>query len=205
MRLQRACSDLALVAMVFAMFSCTDVQPVKSQASSVERANSEVLEASGAVLRAFVARDGKSLAARVHPKKGVRFSSSAYVDMEKDIVFSAAQAAQFWKDRKIYAWGFVDGSGDAIELNPSTYAERHILDHDFLASSTVSVDSDRARGNTSNNAAAVYPQGTRVEYYFSPVSGKGVAEFDWAALRLVFEKADGVWLLVAVIHDQWSP
>ena len=193
------------MAIFFAMISCKGVQPVKSQASSVERVNSEVLEASGAVLRAFMARDGKSLAALVHPKKGVRFSASAYVDRENDIVFSAAQAGQFWKDRKIYAWGFADGSGEAIELNPSAYCERYILDHDFLDSSTVSVDSDRARGNTSNNAAVVYPQGTRVEYYFSPASGKGVAEFDWAALRLVFEKIDGAWLLVAVIHDEWSP
>ena len=37
----------------------------------------------------------------------------------------------------------------------------------------------------------------------SPRRG-GAAAFDWSALRLVFEQVDGRWLLVGVVHDQWT-
>jgi hypothetical protein len=89
-------------------------------------------------------------------------------------------------------------------MTPSQYCDRYILDRDFLKASSINVNHDRARGNTINNAASVYPQGTRVEYYMAPLSGEGVPEFDWAALRLVFEKSGGSWWLVGVIHDEWT-
>jgi len=162
------------------------------------------LRAARQVVEAFTAKDSKRLAKLVHPKKGVRFSPSAYVDVASDVVFFRAKVSQFWTDRRIYTWGFADGTGDPINMTPSQYCDRYIMDRDFLHSSSVSVNNDRARGNTNNNAASVYRRGTRVEYYINPSPGAGVSEFDWAALRLVFERSGGSWVLVAVIHDEWT-
>jgi hypothetical protein len=184
--------------------SCREVQSPQPGASSDAQAEHSVLQAAKQVIEAIRAKDGKRLAMLVHPEKGVRFSPSAYVDIENDVVFSSAQVSQFWIDRKTYTWGFADGTGDAINMTPSEYCDRYIMDRDFLNPSSISVNNDRARGNTNNNAASVYPQGTRVEYYIEPAPGEGTPEFDWAALRLVFERSGDTWFLVAVIHDEWT-
>lgn len=195
---------LTLVAVLFAMVACSNVQHSEPQANRVDRAETGALEASREVVEALKAQDGKRLAALVHPKKGVRFSPSAYVDVASDLVFSRSQVQYFWADDKIYTWGAADGTGDPINTTPSQYCDKYIMDRDFLNPSTINVNSDRARGNTANNAASVYSHGTRVEYYIEPSPGEGVPEFDWVALRLVFERSGGSWFLVAVIHDEWT-
>jgi hypothetical protein len=184
--------------------SCREVERPEPIVSSDARADSGVLQAARQVVEAFTAKDGASLAQLVHPEKGVRFSPSAYVDSESDVVFFRDQARQFWADQKNYTWGVADGTGDPINMTPSQYCDRYIIDRDFLHPSSISVNKDRARGNTNNNAASVYPQGTRVEYYIAPSPSAGVSEFDWAALRLVFEGIGDSWFLVAVIHDEWT-
>ncbi|MFH0343329.1 MAG: hypothetical protein ACHBNF_14665 [Chromatiales bacterium] len=204
MRTLEIAVTLTLIALLLAMVACRNVQHSEPQASRVDRGETGVLEASREVVEALTAQDGKRLAALVHPKKGVRFSPSAYVDVESDVVFSSAQVSQFWIDNKTYTWGFADGTGDPINMTPSQYCDKYILDRDFLKPSSINVSSDRARGNTNNNAASVYPRGTRVEYYIEPSRGEGMPEFDWAALRLVFERSGGFWFLIAVIHDEWT-
>lgn len=82
---------LPLVALLFAMVACRNVQHSEPQASSVDGAETGVLEASREVVGALKAQDGKRLAALVHPKKGVRFSPNAYVDVASDLVFSSTQ------------------------------------------------------------------------------------------------------------------
>lgn len=163
-----------------------------------------VVQASRQVLEALRARDGDRLAELTHPTKGVRFSPYAYVDMHKDRVFFKEQIRRFWDDRTIYMWGHADASGEPIALTAAAYCERYVLDRNYHEATFVSVNADRSQGNTVNNAAEVYPQGIRVEYYIEPPPGEGVAEFGWSALRLVFEDVGGGWFLVAIIHDQWT-
>lgn len=163
-----------------------------------------VLDAAAEVIAAMRARDGERLARLVHPELGVRFSPYAFVDTERDRVLSRAEIQELWTDQRPYAWGFADGTGEPIELTPAQYVERFVIDRDFSRPGLVSVNNDRASGNTTNNAAAVYPQGTRVEYYLERGPGEGTPELEWAALRLVFEEQDGSWLLIAVIHDEWT-
>lgn len=184
--------------------SCREGRSPQPAAGSDTQSEPSVVQAARQVVEAFRAKDGKRVALLVHPEKGVRFSPSAYVDIEHDVVFSSTQVSQFWTDRKTYTWGFAEGTGDAITMTPSEYYGRYIMDRDFSKSSSIRVNNDRARGNTTNNAASVYPHGTRVEYYREPALGEGTPEFDWAALRLVFERSGDSWSLVAVIHDEWS-
>lgn len=177
--------------------------PVAGQAPARGGAE-EIVLAANEVVEAFARRDGERLAGRAHPHKGVRFSPYAYVDVEQDRVFLPAQLRRFWDDATVYVWGDADGSGEPIALTSAQYVERFVLDRDYRAAGRVGVNADQPRGNTVDNAAQAYPQGTRVEYYVEPAPGGGAAAFDWSALRLVFEQVDGRWRLVGVIHDQWT-
>lgn len=162
----------------------------------------DVIGAAKQVVAALQVRDGERLAGLVHPQTGVRFSPYAYVDIAHDRVFFREQIKRFWTDRNTYTWGDEDGTGEPITLKPAQYYARFIMDRDFAHPSSINVNADRASGNTRNNAADVYPNGTRVELYVAPATGE--TEFDWAALRLVFEQVAGFWYLVGIIHDQWT-
>jgi hypothetical protein len=163
-----------------------------------------VRDAADAVLGAFQAKDGERLASLVHPDKGVRFSPSAFVNVDEDVVRSRDEMKAFWTDSKLYQWGFAEGSGDPITMTPAAYAERYIIDRDFSNATSVSINGDQAAGTTTNNAADVYPMATRVEYYIDPAVKQPAQINAWAAIRLVFENAQGCWLLIAIIHDEWS-
>jgi hypothetical protein len=196
---------LALTLVAFGLLACKDVQDQTRVQATPDETREKVLEASAEVIAAIQAKDGGRLARLVHPQLGVRFSPYAFVDTASDRVLSRAEVARLWTDDRASAWGFAEGTGDPIALTPSRYVERYVMDRDFSHASSVTVNSDRARGNTTNNASEIYPQGTRVEYYLEPGPGEGTPELEWAALRLVFEEQQGVWLLIAVIHDEWTP
>lgn len=194
---------LALI-VVFVMVSCRYVDDSERRVSADSRPDSEVLQVARQVVEALRTQDGKKLAFLAHPVKGVRFSPGAYVNVASDVVFSRAQLETFWTDKKIYTWGFADGTGDPINMTPSQYCREYIMSRDFSSPSSINVNNDRAAGNTRNNAALVYLNGTRVEYYIEPSIRDEVPGLDWAALRLVFEKTGNSWFLVAVIHDEWT-
>lgn len=164
----------------------------------------QVIETARQVLAAMQVEDGAGLAEFVHPEKGVRLSPYAYVDPANDRVLSRAEVRGIWEDASIYSWGHADGTGEPIRLTPAQYFERFVLDRDFTRANSITVDEHRTRGNTNSNAADVYPDGTSVEYFIEPAPGAGDPAFDWRALRLMFEKEGGSWMLVGVIHDQWT-
>lgn len=200
---------LRCVAVLFIAFSCVTIAscipqqsgPVVAAGDGTEKS---VLEAAADVLDALEGRDASRLASFVHPEKGVRFSPSAYVDVENDCVLSADQITHLWTDRKTHAWGYADGSGDPIRMTPDEYLSEYVLSRNFRQPSSTNVNDDEAFGNTTNNAATVYPAGTRVEYYIRASVKDSVEQLDWAALRLVFERFGGAWFLVGVIHHRWS-
>lgn len=195
---------LAVLLMIASVqWSVRRTSPETGSAAATDLAMN-VVQASSQVLEALRARDGNRLAELTHPTKGVRFSPYAYVDVHKDRVFLKEQIRRFWDDRTIYMWGHADGSGEPIALTAAAYCERYVLDRNYQEATSVSVNADRSQGNTVNNAAAVYPQGIRVEYYIERPPGEGVAEFGWSALRLVFEEVGSGWFLIAIIHDQWT-
>ena len=59
------------------------------------------------------------------------------------------------------------------------------------------------QGNSLNNIREFYPGSYFVEYHFSGFDPQ-YAGMDWQSLRLVFLEEDGVWLLVGIVHDQWT-
>ena len=195
---------LAFVTLVFTTISCTHTDDQERHISIDGRSDSGVLQVAKQVVEAIKTQDGKKLASLTHPEKGVRFSPSAYIDVASDVVFSKALIETFWTDKKIYTWGLADGTGDPINMTPSQYCRDYIMNRDFLSPSSINVNNDHAAGNTRNNAAIVYPNGTRIEYYIETSKGYNSPGLDWAALRLVFERSGDSWFLVGVIHDEWT-
>lgn len=189
---------------LFGTVSCGKIDDPERRVSSDNQVDSSVLQVAKQVVEIFNTQDGKKLASLVHPEKGVRFSPYAFVDTENDVVFSNIQIEAFWADETIYTWGFADGTGDPINMTPSQYCREYIMDRDFLNPSSININNDRAFGNTNNNAAMIYPYGTKVEFYIEPAMQSDTSELDWAALRLVFEKNKNSWFLIAVIHDEWT-
>lgn len=188
--------------------ACTREQSVSPPAERAESTTaaqspgSEVLTVAARVLEAVATRDGSGLAALAHPGHGVRFSPYAYVDVAQDRVLDRSALEALWTDERIHTWGSFDGSGDPIQMTAAQYVDRFVRDRDFSKATVITVNNRRARGNTADNSAEVYPRGTIVEYYVEPSEGQ--AEMDWAALRLVFERHEGEWRLVGVIHDEWT-
>ncbi len=185
------------------LFSCTSQRTV-TEVEKDKKIGSSVIDVANEILDALEKKDAEMLAKLVHPKKGVRFSPSAFVDIEIDRVFSSVQIEQFWEDRRTYTWGYEDASGDPIVQTPTQYCREYITTLDFRRLAVVNVNDDQATGNTANNASVVYPTATRVEYYIKPSMLNLNEQVDWEALRLIFERHNGSWFLVGVIHARWS-
>ena len=174
--------------------------PGAVEAVDLEAARKAALE----VVAALKARDMATVARYAHPTQGVRFSPYAFVDPKTDQVWKAEELAGWFADTQTRVWGTEDGSGFDIERTPTAYYERFVFPKDFTTGATVSVNDDQARGNSINNAAQVYPDGVRVEFYLPPTQTPEGPNIDWRALRLVFVGMAGEPKLVAVIHDQWT-
>lgn len=153
--------------------------------------------------------DLAALAALAHPRKGVTFSPYGFVrtpqkdSSEADLVFSREQIPGLWADPTVYQWGSYDGSGLPIEGTFQEYYGEFVYDADFARPEVIGYGETIGRGNTINNIAEVWPAGVTVEYHFSGFDPQ-YAGMDWRSLRLVFEQVDGAWVLVGVVHDQWT-
>lgn len=156
-----------------------------------------------AVVVALRDRDMKALSSFVHPKKGVRFSPSAYVNPQSDIVFTQTQVKNLFTIQKRYAWGESDGSGASIRLTPKQYFSQFLYQRDYLKSPKIAFNQVIGEGNTVNNVLEIYPQGIFVEYYV-PGRDKTIDYRDWSSLRVVFEEFNHEWYVVGLIHDGWS-
>lgn len=163
--------------------------------------NEQLRRITDTTLQALHNKDYKRLSQLVHPVEGVTFSPYGYVNSEKTVRMMPEEVrVRFTADtvRRIL-WGFFDGSGDSIKLTPKAYAQRFIYDRDFANSDSMYFRKTPQRGNTLDNLAYAFPDGVVVESY---VPGK--MDMDWKALRMVFEKYNDRYYLVALVHDQWT-
>jgi hypothetical protein len=155
-------------------------------------------------------RDLQQLAGAVHPSKGLRFSPYTYVRVEPgprgelDLVFSAAQIPGLWSNATVYHWGTAEGSGNPIDLTFAGYYDEYIYDVDFAHPHVIGFDQTIGMGSMINNIAEVYPQAVTVEYHFEGFEQQ-YAGYDWRSLRLVLEQAGEDWVLVGIVHAEWTP
>lgn len=180
-------------------------QPI-DQEDSMEGMPPTSLEAATTVMRILKNGDMSNLAAWAHPDKGVRFSPYAYVDQEKDLVFSRDELKDLMVDPTIYEWRTFPGSGELIELTYADYHKKFVYDADFLKDAKVSLNEAQGESTTANNLNEVYPIATHdfVEYHIDGID-PSFEGMDWRSLRFVFEKIENDRILVGIIHDQWTP
>lgn len=166
-------------------------------------AKAMIADLANAVMQALRTKDMETLAAYVHPAKGVRFTPYTYVDRERDLVFSQDEIRNFFNNQQRYLWGYYDGSGEEMILTPAEYYEKFIYTADFINAGQIGYNEVLSSGNALENQFEVYENPIIVEYYF-PGFDPVYEGMDWQSLRLVFEKYEDEWRLTGIIHNQWT-
>ena len=179
--------------------------PDTSKAVVNDTGNHALLSIGEEVLKAFKNKDYARLAAIAHPD-GVRFSPYAYIDSTHDKVIDVA-SLQLWADPKKRAkilWGTTDPQSENIKGTIDDYSKRFVYDVDFLTAPKKQVNNSTHAGTTLNNIDAFYPGDEYAEFYF-PGFDEKYGGMDYRTLRLVFRQLNGIYRLVGVIHDEWTP
>ncbi len=159
-------------------------------------------ETAAQVIQALAEKDLDMVAQFAHPELGVHFSPYAYV-REEHQVFMPDELAALEGSQETYLWGQYDGSGEPIQLTFDDYYEEFVYSADFANPEEMAVNVRIGQGNTVNNIQDFYPESSFVEYHFSGFDEQ-YGGMDWESLRLVFVQEDGRWILVGIVHDEWT-
>ncbi len=164
-----------------------------------ESAESIINDKATKVMEELKVKDIQGLTDFVHPEKGLRFTPYTTVNKERDVVFDIEELKNFNAEKEIL-WGYYDGKGDEINLTPVEYYEEFVYTKDFLNADQIGYNEVLSSGNMIENQFEVYDNPIIVEYY---IPGE---EFynAWESLRLVFEEHEGNWMLVGIIHNEWT-
>ena len=160
-----------------------------------------VLQLADDILQALKKEDYQSIGDAVGNEGKVRFSPYGMADslqntLSKIELYSSTSVEM--------AWGNFDGSGAPIQLSIDNYFKKFVYNQDYASDPTVQVVYNRfiGSGNSINNLKAFYPNHHFVEYYYPGTAEKD--HMDWSCLRLVFKKEGDLFLLVGIVHDQWT-
>ncbi len=134
---------------------------------------------------------------------GMRFSPYGYIDTTAGKKLTPDDFLNAINKKWILTWGSYDGTGDPIKLTVADYVKKFVYNADYLNAEAVGYDEVMKQGNSINNLKEIYPNHHFIDYHFSGFDQKAKG-MDWTSLRLVFEKVNGEYFLVAVIHDQWT-
>ncbi|MGF1923662.1 MAG: hypothetical protein ACQUHE_05750 [Bacteroidia bacterium] len=134
---------------------------------------------------------------------GVLFSPYGYIDTAKSKKLGPEDFLGAIDKKWILTWGSYDGTGDPIKLTVKEYLKKFVYNVDYLEAEAIGFDESMKQGNSINNLREIFPKQHFIDYHFSGFDQK-MQGMDWTSLRLVFEKRDGEYFLVAVIHDQWT-
>lgn len=181
-----------------------DLEQKLEEADNMEKyKNNEVLLRAIETVNYLKNKDMEGLASVVHPLMGVRFTPYEYIDLQNDLVFTKDRIANFLEDTQTYTWGSFDGSGEPIIMTFSEYFDRFIYDVDFANAQMIGNNYSIGKGNSQNNISEAYPDAYYIEFHF-PGFESEYEGMDWRSLRLVYEKMDGVWYLVGIVHGEWT-
>lgn len=165
--------------------------------------NSSLMSASYHVLKALKEKDYSQLSSVVHPSKGVTFTPYSTVEPGVNVNLSSLQISKLDSDETVYTWGYVDGRGSLIEMTIPQYLESYVYDADYSQAPEVGIDRVLISGNALENVAVAYPDCRYVDFCYPSVDPV-YQGLDWHSLKLVFEPGETRWLLVGIIHSQWT-
>lgn len=165
--------------------------------------NGPLLNTAYSVLQAIQQRDYSALASFVHPERGLTFTPYSTVNLEMDLTFTAAQVASFDQDETRYLWGVSSGTGEMIQMTAKEFFSSYIFNVDYTQASRIGVDWVNITGNALENAADAYPGCRFIDFTYPGADPVNQGQ-DWSSLKLVFAPSDSQWLLVGLIHSQWT-
>lgn len=125
----------------------------------------------------------------------------AYVDDKKDKHFTKEEFLKYIPTNIKFTWGQQDGTGDPLIMSINNYLDQWVAAENF-SNAEFHLNSFKGTGNSLNNLPEKYPGLDFIENYKAG-SGES-ADFNWSALRFVFEELNGVYYLVGVVNDSWT-
>jgi hypothetical protein len=171
----------------------------------VQRKDSILLKTTQYILTLLKRKNYSAFANYIHPVEGIRFSPYGFVDTIHNIKLSKQkfinEAGQPMQN--MIVWGEFDGTGDPIKMTLNNYMQRFVYDVDFVKPEKRSVNEFIGGGNSLNNLELVYKNCDFTESHFSGFDKK-YAGMDWKSLRLVFKIRNRKFLLVGIVHDEWT-
>jgi hypothetical protein len=136
--------------------------------------------------------------------RAVVFSPYSHIDTNIAVRLSFDKLAAASRNSKFFTWGISDGEGEPIFMSVPGYFDRFVNDVDYLSDrDELNVGVLIQRGNSIANANKIFPFTEIVEFYRGP-RNPDMAQMDWRALSLIFERIDGRLFLVAVVHNEWT-
>lgn len=162
-----------------------------------------LLELNKTILKLLKERNYQALTKHIHRTKGLHFSPYAYINKAEDVCLEPEELLLAAETGDDLVWGEYDGIGGPITLSLNEFLDKFVYDVDFLNAEKININKSVAAGNSINNIGTEFPKSDYVENYFSGFN-KEYAGMDWRALRLVFNKANGKYFLVAILSDQWT-
>ena len=165
--------------------------------------NFPLLNTACIVNQALRQKDYATVAKYIHPTRGVTFTPYSTVNFDSDLTFTSTQVQDLAKDKNIYTWGFEDGRGNPIKMTMEQYFARYVYNIDYTQASMIGVDQIITAGNALENLTEEYP-GCRFVDFCLPSANPHNDGLDWSSLKLVFTLEDTNWLLVGIVHGEWT-
>ncbi len=177
--------------------------PAGSLAKELDASNAILLLRAYQVLSALRAQDYGTLSSYIHPELGVTFTPYSTVDPSSDRMFKPLEISKLKSNNTVYIWGMWDGSGTPIQYTLQEYFSRFVYSDDFQEAAVLGINHLFSSGNSLENVAAAYPNAEFIEFYLPAVKPE-YNGLDWRALKLVFERYQGDYMLVGIIHSEWT-
>ncbi|MFI5129586.1 MAG: hypothetical protein ACHQFX_06325 [Chitinophagales bacterium] len=206
-------SFIAIALFITFLFSCKDKTAKKEEElprvtkDSVVASNKDsvLLQLTNDILTEIKRKNYSALANFIDPVAGIRFSPYGFVDTVSDKIFSKEEfVEQVTKaNQNKFVWGESDGSGEPINMTLNEYIQKFVYDVDFVKPEKQKANAFIGGGNSLNNLLTVYRGCDFTESHFSGFEKK-YEGMDWRSLRLVFKEKNGKFLLVGIVHDQWT-
>ena len=185
--------------------SLLQVTKIQDSILLAHRKDSILLKTTQNVLIALKNKNYSVFANYIHPVEGIRFSPYGFVDTVHDIKLSKQkfinEAGKAEQD--MILWGEFDGTGDPIRMTLNNYMQRFVYDVDFDKPEKRKVNEFIGSGNSLNNLLSVYKNCDFTESHFSGFEKK-YNGMDWKSLRLIFKERNRKFLLVGIVHDEWT-
>ncbi len=186
--------------------SITDSAIVKEATTNIDSdglSQQDSIKATGRQVLTFLKQRNYPELVKYFSAKGVRFVPFGFIDTTTSKLLTSENFLKAIDKKWTLTWGSYDGTGDLIKLPVTAYLKNFVYNADYLNAEATAFDTVMKLGNSINNIKDIYPNHHYLDYHFSGFDQK-FEGMDWTSLRLVFEKYEGQYFLVAIIHDQWT-